>query len=127
MGGLGITSLPSTSFLGLSKLASLGILVGVPNIYLKIIAALIPLDEFREMNLPKQYGINPDREVLDILDTASKTKQVIAYIFSSFTILDLAANGSSWIGISFQRTCIYQQEKKNMPIWVYVLDPFQLS
>ncbi|XP_010917276.1 universal stress protein PHOS32-like [Elaeis guineensis] len=38
---------------------------------------LIPLDEFREMNLPKQYGINPDREVLDILDTASKTKQVI--------------------------------------------------
>ncbi|XP_008791855.1 universal stress protein PHOS32 [Phoenix dactylifera] len=37
---------------------------------------LIPLEEFREMNLSKQYGINPDREVLDILDTASKTKQV---------------------------------------------------
>ncbi|OAY85291.1 Universal stress protein A-like protein [Ananas comosus] len=37
---------------------------------------LIPLDEFKEMNLPVQYGINPDMEVLDILETAAKTKQV---------------------------------------------------
>lgn len=37
---------------------------------------LIPLDEFKEINLSKQYGINPDPEVLQILDTASKTKKV---------------------------------------------------
>jgi hypothetical protein len=30
-----------------------------------------------EMNLPVRYGINPDREVLNILDTASRAKQVI--------------------------------------------------
>ncbi|KAK1263367.1 hypothetical protein QJS04_geneDACA017508 [Acorus gramineus] len=38
---------------------------------------LVPLDEFREMNLSKQYGLTPDPEVLDILDTVSRTKQVI--------------------------------------------------
>lgn len=37
---------------------------------------LIPLDEFKEMNISKQYGLNPDPEVLDILDTVSRTKQV---------------------------------------------------
>ncbi|XP_072958272.1 universal stress protein PHOS32-like [Typha angustifolia] len=37
---------------------------------------LIPLDEFKEMNLSVQYGINPDREVLDILENASKTNKV---------------------------------------------------
>nr|WEY07703.1 universal stress protein PHOS32-like protein [Agave sisalana] len=36
---------------------------------------LIPLDEFKEMNLPKQYGINPDPEVLQLLEDASKTKK----------------------------------------------------
>lgn len=102
MGGLRTTSPPSPSFfLASLKLVSLEDPVGFPNIYLNIIAALIPIDEFREMNLSKLYGINPDREVLDILDTASKTKQVIAYIFSSLTVLDSAANGSSWIGIGF--------------------------
>ncbi|XP_077234603.1 universal stress protein PHOS34-like [Tasmannia lanceolata] len=37
---------------------------------------LIPLEEFKEMNLSKQYGLNPDPQVLDILDTVSRTKQV---------------------------------------------------
>ncbi|XXG81745.1 hypothetical protein AAC387_Pa09g2316 [Persea americana] len=37
---------------------------------------LIPLDEFKEMNISKQYGLNPDPEVLDILDTVSRTKKV---------------------------------------------------
>ena len=37
---------------------------------------LIPLDEFKELNLSKIYGISPDREVLDILEAASNKKQV---------------------------------------------------
>ncbi|CAL9102459.1 unnamed protein product [Musa textilis] len=37
---------------------------------------LIPLDEFGEMNLTVRYGISPDGEVLDILNTASMTKGV---------------------------------------------------
>ncbi|XP_054789669.1 universal stress protein PHOS32-like [Prosopis cineraria] len=35
---------------------------------------LVPLEELREMNLAKQYGIPRDAEVINILDTASKTK-----------------------------------------------------
>lgn len=37
---------------------------------------LIPLSEFRELNLSKQYGITPDPEVLDMLDTVSRQKEV---------------------------------------------------
>ncbi|KAH7683773.1 Universal stress protein A family protein [Dioscorea alata] len=40
---------------------------------------LIPLDEFKEMNVSKQYGVNKDQEVLDILDTASKTGKVMVF------------------------------------------------
>ncbi|XAR73604.1 hypothetical protein NMG60_11007626 [Bertholletia excelsa] len=35
---------------------------------------LIPLEEFKEVNVCKKYGLNPDPEVLDLLDTFSKTK-----------------------------------------------------
>ncbi|KAM0936274.1 putative universal stress protein A family [Dioscorea sansibarensis] len=42
-------------------------------------SALIPLDEFKEMNVSKQYGVNKDQEVLDILDTASKTGKVLVF------------------------------------------------
>ncbi|XP_016167409.1 universal stress protein A-like protein [Arachis ipaensis] len=35
---------------------------------------LVPLEEFREMNFTKQYGIARDPEVIDILDTLSRTK-----------------------------------------------------
>ncbi|KAK7300645.1 hypothetical protein RJT34_11493 [Clitoria ternatea] len=35
---------------------------------------LVPLEELREINFTKQYGIPRDPEVIDILDTASKTK-----------------------------------------------------
>ncbi|XP_009631357.1 universal stress protein PHOS34-like [Nicotiana tomentosiformis] len=36
----------------------------------------IPLDEFREINVSKHYGLNPDKEVLNMLDTVSKVKKV---------------------------------------------------
>ncbi|GER47055.1 adenine nucleotide alpha hydrolases-likesuperfamily protein [Striga asiatica] len=37
---------------------------------------LIPLEEFKEINVSKYYGLTPDPEVLDMLDTVSKTKKV---------------------------------------------------
>jgi len=50
-------------------------------------AALVPLEELRELNFTKQYGIGRDPEVIDILDTASKTKGV----FMLFLILLFAS------------------------------------
>lgn len=41
------------------------------------IEALIPLLEFMEMNVQARYGINPDKEVLEILQAESKSKQVM--------------------------------------------------
>ncbi|KAL5995459.1 hypothetical protein ACLOJK_025521 [Asimina triloba] len=37
---------------------------------------LIPLIEFREPTLMKQYGLTPDPEVLDILDTVARANKV---------------------------------------------------
>ncbi|XP_058078739.1 universal stress protein PHOS34-like isoform X2 [Magnolia sinica] len=37
---------------------------------------LIPLEELKEMHILKQYGLTRDPEVLEILDTVSRTKQV---------------------------------------------------
>ncbi|KAM3224751.1 hypothetical protein ACQJBY_057864 [Aegilops geniculata] len=37
---------------------------------------LIPLLEFMEMNVQARYGVNPDKEVLEILQAESKAKQV---------------------------------------------------
>ncbi|OWM64364.1 universal stress protein A-like protein [Punica granatum] len=44
---------------------------------------LIPLEEFREINLSKQYGLTYDPEVLDILDTLSRSKgtKVVAKVY----------------------------------------------
>ncbi|XP_020576270.1 universal stress protein PHOS34 isoform X2 [Phalaenopsis equestris] len=42
---------------------------------------LIPLEELREMNLPKLYGVNPDPEILDLLDSASRTMKVVCKIY----------------------------------------------
>ncbi|KAF7816303.1 Universal stress protein A-like protein [Senna tora] len=45
--------------------------------------ALVPLEELKEMNFTKQYGIARDFEVLDVLDTVSKTKgaKVVAKVY----------------------------------------------
>ena len=44
---------------------------------------LIPLEEFREINFSKQYGFTCDQEVVDILDTLSRTKgvKVVAKVY----------------------------------------------
>ncbi|XP_041002474.1 universal stress protein PHOS34 [Juglans microcarpa x Juglans regia] len=44
---------------------------------------LVPREEFREINFSKQYGLTYDPEVLEILDTASKTKgaKVVAKVY----------------------------------------------
>ncbi|KAF4351667.1 hypothetical protein CsatB_026221 [Cannabis sativa] len=44
---------------------------------------LIPLEEFREINFSKQYGLKNDAEVIDILDRASRSKgaKVVAKVY----------------------------------------------
>ncbi|XP_050229964.1 universal stress protein PHOS32 [Mercurialis annua] len=44
---------------------------------------LVPLEELREINYSKQYGLTHDPEVLDILDTVSRTKgaKVVAKVY----------------------------------------------
>ncbi|ESR46116.1 hypothetical protein CICLE_v10002725mg [Citrus x clementina] len=44
---------------------------------------LVPLEEFREINFSKQYGLTSNPEVLDILDTLSRTKgaKVVAKVY----------------------------------------------
>ncbi|KAG5609182.1 hypothetical protein H5410_020463 [Solanum commersonii] len=37
---------------------------------------LIPLDEFKQINVSKYYGLNPDKEVIDMLEPVSKLKKV---------------------------------------------------
>ncbi|KAJ1410530.1 UspA [Sesbania bispinosa] len=44
---------------------------------------LVPLEELKEINFAKQYGITRDPEVIDVLDTASRTKgaKVVAKVY----------------------------------------------
>ncbi|KAG5247206.1 universal stress protein [Salix suchowensis] len=47
------------------------------------IISLVPLEEFREINFSKQYGLTYDPEVHDILDTFSRAKgaKVVAKVY----------------------------------------------
>lgn len=55
-----------------------------------VFAALVPLEEFREINYSKQYGLTNDPEVLEVLDAVSKTKGVLilfAFMLYIYTYL----------------------------------------
>ncbi|CAI9110301.1 OLC1v1010301C1 [Oldenlandia corymbosa var. corymbosa] len=50
---------------------------------------LIPLEEFREINVSLKYGLTPDPEVLDLLDSVSRTKGVQFLCFLFYFIIFL--------------------------------------
>ena len=72
-----------------------------PFFYVFVFAALVPLEEFREINFSKQYGLTNDPEVLEVLDAVSKTKGVLIlfafilyiYIFVMKVLLAVHSHG----------------------------------
>lgn len=51
-------------------------------------AAFIPLMEFSDPGIAKKYGVKPDAETLDILNTIARQKEVVSIcqFFSSLTV-----------------------------------------
>jgi hypothetical protein len=45
-------------------------------LFICLYAALIPLVEFSDPIITKKYGVKPDAETLDIVNTAAREKQV---------------------------------------------------
>lgn len=48
--------------------------------FICLYAALIPLNELSDPIIMKKYGVKPDSETLDIVNTAAKQKQVRPYL-----------------------------------------------
>jgi hypothetical protein len=53
-----------------------------------VFAALISLEELKEVEVMSKYGVQTDVEVLDMLDTLATQKEVFYFLFSSmFTFI----------------------------------------
>lgn len=48
-------------------------------------SAFIPLSEFSDPNVMKKYGVKPDAETLDIVNTAAAQKEVTGLLLNYFS------------------------------------------